>query len=98
MIGGFGGRDPPGKTSMVFGYMVFKVQVTEDPAEIAEEFAVDPDERRCTAAAQLSCSKVGVIVARSQWGWLRVKFNDGSQSRWFTPFCLWLLSPSSLPE
>jgi len=74
------------------------VQVTGDPAEIAEEFSVDPDERSNIVAAQGSCSKSGRIVARSQWGWLRVNFEDGTQSRWFTPFCLWLRSLSSLEE
>jgi len=73
-----------------------RVQVTGDPMEIAEEFAVDPDERPCIPAAQRSCSKVGTLVARSQWGWLQVTFDDGTQPRWFTPFCLWLLPESSM--
>merc|ERR1712072_1334743 len=43
------------------------VEVTSSPAEISEEFFVDPDESLHIAAAQRCCGKRGVVAARSQW-------------------------------
>lgn len=67
------------------------VRVTDDAGEVAAELRVDPDEARHTAEHQHRCGARGTIRSRSEYGWLRVGFDDGSPSMWFTPFCLWLL-------
>jgi polyamine oxidase len=70
-----------------------RVEVTEDPHEIAQELCVDPDMAPNIHRAQQYTGKRGQIVNRSGWGWLHVKFDDGSPSCWWTPYCLWVLNP-----
>lgn len=70
-----------------------RIIVTSDPAEVADEFKVDPDESLNINAAQQCCGKHGRIVSRSRWGWLEVSFDDRTEPRWFTPFCLWVVEP-----
>merc|ERR1712050_639786 len=68
-----------------------QVVVTNSAEEVVAEFQVDPDESSNITAAQNRCGKQGTIAGRSDWGWLKVNFEDGTQSHWFTPFCLWIL-------